>query len=270
MILLVAQATFLGGATWGQSAGEPGANGSSARASLAAVTPASAAPEIKPAPPTPIAAKKEELGQPGWDPEWDVVIEKALPADFLTSRKVAGDVKPFCPRYRSMSDGGKREFWAYFFQALAGAEAGLKPTASVRHTQPEVAVKDTVTKKVVRQEGLLQLSYMDADRYGCDFDWKRDKNLPVKDPDKTILQPENNLLCGINILNYQLVTRRKPLLTKTSYWVTLRPGTMSYGLFKKQMTNVPEACRATEPMDEADWTSGSDLKPARGMIATFR
>src|SRR5580704_10121244 len=156
-------------------------------------------PEVKTAPPTPIAEKKEELGKPAWDPEWDFIVEKSLPQELLTSR-VARAVRPFCPRFNTMSEVDKRAYWAYFFQALAGAEAGLQPTADVRHTQPEVAVTDEVTKRRVRSEGLLQLTYMDADRYGCDFDWGKDKQLSEKDPGKTILQPKNNLTCGIKIL----------------------------------------------------------------------
>jgi len=34
-----------------------------------------------------------------------------------------------------MNDPDKRAFWAYFFQALAGAEAGLNPRTRVRHTE---------------------------------------------------------------------------------------------------------------------------------------
>ena len=74
----------------------------------------------------------------------------------------------------------KRAFWAYFFQALAGAEAGL--VADQRCAPPEVDVRDTVTRRMVRCEGLLQLTYMDADRYDCNFDWEKDKDLPDKDP----------------------------------------------------------------------------------------
>lgn len=213
----------------------------------------SAQPEVKPAPSTPIAEKKEELGKPSWDPEWDAVVEKALPVDLL-SNDVARAVKPFCPRFKKMSDVDKRAYWAYFFQALAGAEAGLEPTADARHTQPEVAVKDTVTKRMVRSEGLLQLTYMDADRYGCDFDWGKDKLLPEKDPAKTILQPSNNLMCGIKILENQLVDRRKPLVSRSSYWSTLQPGTISYRVFVKQMTNVPDVCRV-DTLNEAKSTA---------------
>jgi hypothetical protein len=50
---------------------------------------------------------------------------------------------------------------------------------------------------MVRSEGLLQLTYEDQTRYGCDFDWDVDKTLKADDPAKTILQPKNNLECGV-------------------------------------------------------------------------
>ena len=206
-------------------------------------------PEVKTAPPTPIAEEKEVLGKPSWDPSWDVTVERALPGELL-SDDVAKGVRQFCPRFKSLSEVDKRTFWAYVFQALAGAEAGLVPTTDVRHTEPEVAVKDTVTKRMVRSEGLLQLTYMDRDRYNCDFDWDRDRELAEKDPAKTILQPENNLTCGVKIMENQIIVRRKPLVTSGSYWSTLRPGTISYRVFHRQMANVPEVCRV-QPSYEA-------------------
>ena len=199
-------------------------------------------PEIKAVPPTPIAEKKADLGTQTWDPAWDRIVEEALPPEMLSAR-VARDVRPFCPRFNAMSQGNKRAFWGYFFQALAGAEAGLVPTADVRHTDVQVPVKDTVTRRMVRSEGLLQLTYMDAQRYGCDFDWEKDKQLPERDPAKTILQPMNNLICGVKILDNQLIKQRKPLLSQSGYWATLRPGGLSYRVFARQMANVPSDCR---------------------------
>jgi len=197
---------------------------------------------VKPAPPTPIAEKKAELGDDNaWNPDWDKLIEQSLPPELLSNKRQRA-VKSLCPHFKSMGDTDKRAFWAYFFQALAGAEAGLKPTANVRHTEPEVAVIDTVTHRTVRQEGLLQLTYMDGPRYGCAFDWDADRKLPEHDPAKTILQPKNNLICGLKILDNQLLVQHKPLLSKSSYWVTLRPGTMSFNVFIRQMINEPAAC----------------------------
>lgn len=200
---------------------------------------------FKTPPPTPIAIEKVQLGEPSWNSKWDHIIEESLPPELLSSR-VAHNVAPFCPRFKKMDKVDKRAFWAYFFQALAGAEAGLRPTADVRHTEPQVAVVDTVTRHMVRAEGLLQLTYMDADRYGCNFDWERDKYLPEKDPAKTILQPRNNLTCGITILDNQLIARNEHLLSPKSYWETLRPGTAGFPNFIHQMANVPEACGSHE------------------------
>lgn len=220
--------------------------------------------KIKPAPPTPIAQKKIELGhdQP-WDPQWDVLIEENLPPELLSS-SVSRAAHPFCPRFNSLRSSDKRAYWAYFFQALAGAEAGLRPTANVRHHDPTVAVRDRVSHRIVRQEGLLQLTYMDASRYGCNFDWQADRSLPEHDPNRTILQPKNNLLCGIRILSNQLIDKHLPLITKKSYWGTLHPGTLSYRVFAKQMANVPVACvRSTyEPPEEEP-----ELREASNQVA---
>ena len=199
------------------------------------------APATKPAPSTPIEQKKEELGGVTWDPLWDLLVEKALPPELL-SATAARAVRSYCPRFAEEPEADKRAFWAYVFQALAGAEAGLDPTTNVHHTDAAVNRKDTVSNRPVRQEGLLQLTYQDADRYGCDFDWERDRRLPEKDPGKTILQPGQNLACGIKIMQNQIITQGKPLIVRSSYWSTLQPGTASYRVFAKQMANVPKAC----------------------------
>ena len=197
-------------------------------------------PKMKHAPPTPINQKKAELGGTTWNPAWDRIVEQALPAALLSSQ-VPHDVRRFCPRFYGMSEVNKRAFWAYFFQALAGAEAGLNPRASVRHANV-VPARNEDYPVVGRTQGLLQLTYKDAKRYGCDFDRQADSGLKVKDPTRTILQPDNNLTCGIKILENQIIEQRKPLLSRTSYWSTLRPGTKSYRVFAKQMTNPPPAC----------------------------
>lgn len=199
-------------------------------------------PELKPAPSTPIAEEKAMLGDDEtWRPEWDATIEKALP-DELVSPQMGHKVAQFCPRFSSISEADRRAFWAYFFQALAGAEAGLNANADVQHTEPQVAVVDGVSHRMVRAQGLLQLTYEDSRRYGCDFDWRADKHLPPRDPRKTILQPDNNLLCGVSILGNQLIDKKKPLMSVTSYWSTLRPGWPGNTVFLKQMSNVPASC----------------------------
>src|SRR3984957_13033514 len=198
----------------------------------------------KSAPPTPIDEKKVELGGNPWNPQWDQIIENALPPEMLSSRVPRG-VRRFCPRFYEMSETDKRTFWAYFFQALAGAEAGLNPNTSVRHTEPNVTKRDEVSGTAIRTEGLLQLAYADQKRYGCDFNWQVDRALMPKDPAKTILQPKNNLECGVKILVNQIIVQHKPLLSPSGYWSTLQPGGAGYRAFAKQMTNPPAACGLT-------------------------
>ncbi len=199
------------------------------------------AQETKAAPATPIDVKKSDLGKKVWDPAWDSIVEKAIPQEML-SPSVGHEVARFCPRFSSMGETDKRTFWAYFFQALAGAEAGLNPKVRVRHTDPKVAKIDKVTGAPVRSEGLLQLSYQDGKLYDCDFDWQADRKLPAGSPAKTILQPRNNLECGVKILSHQIIDQHKPLFSRTSYWSTLQPGSKSYRVFARQMTNPPAAC----------------------------
>jgi hypothetical protein len=215
----------------------------SSRPQPRAAAPHPQSPPVKVAPPTPLDVKAEELGGPTWDKHWDIFIEKNLPAELL-GRQVPRDVQRYCPAFYRMSEVDKRAWWAYFFQAVAAAEAGLKPQANVRHTEPEVAVLDKVTHRIAHQEGLLQLRYEDADRYGCNFSWEADKNLAAHAAAKTILNPENNLACGIRILDRQIIERHKPIYSRSSYWATLQPGTAGFRVFTRQMTNPPPACAA--------------------------
>jgi hypothetical protein len=128
------------------------------------------------------ALRSRPRGGTPWNPQWDQIIEKALPPEMLSSQ-VPQDVRRFCPQFYELGETDKRAFWAYFFQALAGAEAGLNPKARARHNEPEVAKRDEVSGLAGRTEGLLQLTYADQKRYACDFNWKLDRTLKVADPE---------------------------------------------------------------------------------------
>jgi hypothetical protein len=65
---------------------------------FAGIAMTSRAQMTKPAPPTPIDEKKVELGGTPWNPQWDEIIEKALPAELLSSQVPQG-VRRFCPRH---------------------------------------------------------------------------------------------------------------------------------------------------------------------------
>ena len=83
-----------------------------------------------------------------------------------------------------------------------------------------------------------------------------DRTLKPSDPNRTILQPKNNLECGVKILANQIIVKHKPLLSQSGYWSTLQPGRPSYRVFAKQMTNPPAACAAPvkSKIDHAETT----------------
>lgn len=192
-------------------------------------------------PSTPLAKKTVELGEPTWNPRWNWFVVHALPPSML-SRLVPSDVQHFCPRFYAMNKKEKHAFWAYFFQALSGAEATLNPRAKAPHTEPVLAARENVPATRVMTEGLLQLTYADASRYGCNFNERADRRLAPDDPRRSILQPKNNLECGVKILANQIIDQHKPIVSPTSYWATLRPGTAGYHTFIQQMADPPRAC----------------------------
>jgi hypothetical protein len=51
-------------------------------------------------------------------------------------------------------------------------------------------------------------------------------------------------MCGLRIMENQLVDQHRPLLSNRSYWGTLHPGTAGFRNFAREMANVPVACGA--------------------------
>jgi len=92
----------------------------------------------------------------------------------------------------------------------------------------------------LRREGLLQLAYADQKRYACDFNWQVDRALKTNDPAKTILQPKNNLECGVKILVNQTIVQHKPLLT--GILVDIAPGRDEPSRIRQTDDQSPAAC----------------------------
>lgn len=156
------------------------------------------------------------------------VIENENATDFMPG---ASDVTDFCPKYLTLTNHQRANFWGLLVSAVVKYESGFDPTS--RMAEPSLGI-DSVTKQTVESEGLLQLSYGDANNYSfCDFDWSIDKKLAATDPKKTILDPKKNLVCGIKILANQLRKQNKIAVTTGVYWSTLVPGG-KYG----QVTNI--------------------------------
>lgn len=156
--------------------------------------------------------------------EWSnmiyTIIKKEEPN--LLGSNIADDIEIFCPTYRALDEKQRLNFWGQFFAALAMHESGWNPTS--QFVEKNISSKDSITKKQVVSEGLLQLSYQDQKNYpfDCGFDWSKDNALTQKDPTKTILNPYLNLRCGIKILTYQLKKYGRITLEKNVYWAVLK------------------------------------------------
>ncbi len=157
----------------------------------------------------------------------------------MLGQNVADDVEIFCPKYRSLNDKQRLNFWGQFFAAVSYFESSWDPTVQfVEKTQP----LDPVTGKPTKSEGLLQLSYKDQKNYrmSCGFSYTYDKLLTEKDRRRSILDPYKNLRCGIKIMATQLKKYRKIGMSLNVYWAVLKTN----GAY----TKVPQISKMTQQL----------------------
>lgn len=171
------------------------------------------------------------------------IIEKETPE--LLGENIADDVEIFCPKYRTLRDSQRMNFWGQLIVGIAKYESGWNPITS--SVEVNMTGTDSVTGKHIASEGLLQLSYQDDQNYPikCGFDWNKDKNLTQKDPRKTIFDPYLNLNCGIQIFANQL--KRFQLIvvkdTRQLYWSVIFEGQSNKIKEIAAMTNSLSFCK---------------------------
>jgi hypothetical protein len=132
----------------------------------------------------------------------------------------ADDFSIFCPNYPSLSLDQKVNVAGMLVSGITRFESNFDPLTRFQESTMGV---DAVTGRPVFSEGLLQLSYQDTIAYPfCDFNWNADKDLSPTDPHKTILDPFNNLACGVQILAKQIRNRGSIVLESGVYWAVIR------------------------------------------------
>lgn len=163
-----------------------------------------------------------ESARPG-SAEWsDFVFD--LVGGELAPKLLPGsdDVETFCPRYRSMTNARRVNFWGMLVSAMVKYESGFNP--ALRYKESTMGT-DAVTGAQVYSEGLLQMSYQDTQWYTfCEFDWSKDRNLSATDPRKTIFDPKKNLACGLRVLANQIAKKGLIAVTSGTYWAVITPG----------------------------------------------
>ncbi len=169
----------------------------------------------------PLAWESKVAGSAGWSQSVYNIIKAEEPQ--MLGQNVADDVETYCPKYRSLNDDQRLNFWGQLFAGMAKYESGWKPTSRMVETTMGI---DPFTGRQVASEGLLQLSYQDETSYklDCGFDWNVDQNLSDSDPNKTIFDAHNNLRCGVKIMARQLRNKRAIGLPSGVYWAVLKIG----------------------------------------------
>jgi hypothetical protein len=186
-------------------------------------------PEVKPPVKPPPPATNFRHYPPLWEGRhrdgvmWTNYLTQLI-ANTLAAKLLPGsrDVKNFCPKYQSLNTDQRVNFWIYLVSAVVKFESGFDPT---NRSREHGMGTDPITGQQVHSEGLLQLSYQDIQgrKQHCEFDWGRDKHLPPRSPQKTILDPLKNLKCGINILANQIQNQGLIATTRRVYWSVLNP-----------------------------------------------
>lgn len=146
--------------------------------------------------------------------------------------KAPSDITDYCPRYRSLDENGRIDFWVKLISAIAAAESSYNP----RDWYPE-DMRDENGNAVISR-GLLQISMASSRGYGCGMNSSED-----------LYDPQRNLECGVKILNRWIprdgvvATRRNTLwLGAARYWSTLRPYNRSSAKIRALMRKS-ENCR---------------------------
>ena len=149
------------------------------------------------------------------DGSWTRITERAVAQSPLV-KLVPADVQNFCPRYASLPQQQRSQFWVALFSAMAKPESNFKPQSFYQEK-----FKDGKGRRVISR-GLLQISHESANqpRYACD----------VKQP-QHLHDPKVNLSCGVKIMSKWVKTDgviTQPRWSKDPkgggrYWSTLRP-----------------------------------------------
>jgi hypothetical protein len=153
----------------------------------------------------------------------------------------ASDITNFCPTYKNLTTTEQTEVWGDLMVWDSYFESGWDPTNRYEETTLGI---DPVTHEQVWSEGLMQMSYQDTLWMpSCRFNWNVDKNLSATDPNKTILNPEINLQCGVFVLSNQIKLYGAVGLSDHLYWSTLRAGSTDLHEIEAHVQNSLAFCR---------------------------
>lgn len=147
--------------------------------------------EAAPRPTQPVAAVPAPVKyMADWDSQsqgdlWTEYVFKALNelgAPLLAISEV-GDAKEYCPRFASLTEAERRQFYIMLISSMARFESGFKPELKYQES-----FKDSDGRYIISR-GLTQMSIESANGYGCKIARAEDLH-----------DPETNLRCTVRVL----------------------------------------------------------------------
>lgn len=151
--------------------------------------------------------------------EWSKIAIDSVNKNFRIL-DTAVDMIYFCPTYNDLTGKQKIIVWSELVSSIAYFESSWDPENELEEKSLGI---DPVTGKTIKSQGLMQLSYGDSMRVkSCQFNWEQDNKNPQNTP--SILQPKNNLECGITILTNQIKKHKMIVIQGGAYWSVIKKG----------------------------------------------
>lgn len=171
-----------------------------------------------------------------WNAEFEKELKQAVPEVLLNLKPIV--LKDYCPNWDNLNLDARRQAFVDIAYGVARFESAYNPLTLFWEKGQG---KDSVTGEIVLSEGLMQLSYADSKWAKCGFDYKKDKEMHLKDlamrgtrqswvsehASKTILEPKRNVVCAFNIMAFRAKRNvdRDFKLNMGAYWSTIRDKT---------------------------------------------
>ncbi len=164
------------------------------------------------------------------------------------------DARTFCPKFSSLSQAQKKEFYIHLFSGIARYESNFKTSVPVfdedrykARTQPYNIYRGPI-KPNSYSMGIFQQSYSAAPGYkpACGIDWNKDRGKDISDPNLTIYNPQIQMECAVAVMSmwvgkdgaiggearnvYDSRRRTYRFGGAGNYWGTMRAGNPARGL----------------------------------------
>jgi hypothetical protein len=123
----------------------------------------------------------------------------------LLNTRSLKDANYFCPRYSSLNQMQRQEFWVHLMAGMARYESRFDPKATYDEERGFNPTRGPIDPKK-HSQGLFQLSYDSAGQKAyrgfCKLNYQADKDKDISDPSLSIYDIKKQTDCAVGILNY--------------------------------------------------------------------